>query len=39
MGKGQQLETTISAVLLELEFVKRELYNQISCTKSLDSEK
>ncbi|CDW77286.1 UNKNOWN [Stylonychia lemnae] len=31
--------TTISAVLLELEFVKRELYNQINFAKDLDKEK
>ena len=33
------LETTISAVLLELEFVKRELYNQIGISKELEGEK
>lgn len=37
-SKGN-LETTISAVLLELEFVKRELYNQIGVVKCLDEEK
>lgn len=31
--------TTVSAVLLELEFVKRELYNQINCVKDLEKEK
>jgi hypothetical protein len=35
----ESLETTVSAVLLELEFVKRELYNQITYAKELDKEK
>lgn len=35
----ESLESTISSVLLELEFVKRELYNQISIVKELEQEK
>ena len=31
--------TTVSAVLLELEFVKRELYNQINYVRDLEKEK
>lgn len=34
-----ETDTTISEVLLELEFVKRELYNQILFTRELETDK
>mmetsp|Transcript_23192 Transcript_23192/g.17620 ORF Transcript_23192/g.17620 Transcript_23192/m.17620 type:complete len:209 (+) Transcript_23192:489-1115(+) len=40
-AKGAKVaqESTVSSVLLELEFVKRELYNQIKVVKGLETDK
>lgn len=36
---SQEVDTHVSDVLFELEFVKRELYNQIQCSKELETDK